>query len=91
MVKDKLNRKLFKSIFNRIWYAGFWNYRFKRIFEIKDAVNQTIEEMRNENKIKGGFKDNELNVMKKLVSIAKPKLEDMHFYLEKELKSLNHV
>lgn len=44
-----------------------------------------------ENHLSRVFKDNELNVMKKLVSIAKPKLEDMHYYLEKELKSLNHV
>ena len=47
---------------------------WKRIFEIKDAVNQSIEEMRNENKIKGSLDSvvdiqatsNDLNVLKKL-------------------------
>ena len=47
---------------------------WKRIFEIKDAVNQSIEEMRNESKIKGSLdsivdiqaKSQDLDVLKKL-------------------------
>ena len=47
---------------------------WKRIFEIKDAVNQSIEEMRNENKIKGSLDSvvdiqatsNDFDVLKKL-------------------------
>ena len=49
---------------------------WKRIFEVKDAVNQSIEEMRNENKIKGSLDSvvdiqatsNDLNILKKLGS-----------------------
>ena len=53
---------------------------WKRIFEIKDAVNQSIEAMRNENKIKGSLDSvvdiqttaNDLNILKKLG-------EELHF------------
>ena len=53
---------------------------WKRIFEVKDAVNQSIEEMRNDNKIKGSLdsvvtiqaNSNDLNVLKKLG-------EELHF------------
>jgi len=31
------------------------NHEWKRIFEIKDSVNQTIEQLRNENKLKGSL------------------------------------
>jgi len=47
---------------------------WKRIFEIKDAVNQSIEEMRNENKLKGSLDSvveiqatsNDIQILKKL-------------------------
>ena len=46
---------------------------WKRVFEIKDAVNQSIEEMRNENKIKGSLDSvvdiqadsSDINILKK--------------------------
>ena len=47
---------------------------WKRVFEIKDAVNQSIEEMRNENKIKGSLDSvvdiqadsSDINILRKL-------------------------
>ncbi len=60
---------------------------------IIDSSGTIITELSSvpENHLSRVFKDNELNIMKKLVGLAKPKLEEMHFYLEKELKSLSHI
>jgi len=60
---------------------------------IIDSSGTIITELSSvpENHLSRVFKDNELNIMKKLVGLAKPKLEEMHVYLEKELKSLSHV
>lgn len=37
------------------------------------------------------FKDDELELMRKIIMLAKPKLEEIHNYLEDELSALNHV
>ncbi len=37
------------------------------------------------------FKDDELELMRKIITLAKPKLEEIHNYLEAELSALNHV
>jgi|TARA_A100000171_G_C2132459_1_gene147666 hypothetical protein len=60
---------------------------------IIDSSGTIITELSSvpENHLSRVFKDNELNIMKKLVGLAKPKLEEMHSYLEKELKSLSHI
>ena len=63
---------------------------WKRIFEIKDAVNQSIEEMRNENKIKGSLDSavdiqatpNDLNILKKLG-------DELHFLFISSEASVN--
>ena len=53
---------------------------WKRIFEIKDAVNQTIEEMRNENTIKGSL-DSIVDIKATAddMSILKKLGEELHF------------
>jgi len=37
------------------------------------------------------FKDDELELMRKIVLLTKPKLEKIHEFLESELSALNHV
>ena len=37
------------------------------------------------------FKDHELTTMRNIVNLTKPKLEEIHAYLEEELSALNHV
>ena len=37
------------------------------------------------------FKDDELELMRKIVLLTKPKLEEIHEFLESELSALNHV
>lgn len=37
------------------------------------------------------FKGDELEIMRSIVRLAKPKLQDMHKFLEDELSALNHV
>ena len=55
---------------------------WKRIFEIKDAVNQTIEEMRNENKIKGSL-DSIVDIQANTddISVLNKLGEELHFLL----------
>ena len=54
----------------------------KRIFEIKDAVNQTIEEMRNENKIKGSL-DSIVDIQANTddISVLNKLGDELHFLL----------
>ena len=67
-------------------------FEWKRIFEIKDAVNQSIEEMRNESKIKGSLdsivdieaKSQDLDVLKKLG-------DELHFLFISSGKSKNNL
>ena len=37
------------------------------------------------------FKNDELELMRKIITLAKPKLEEIHNYLEDELSALNHT
>ena len=37
------------------------------------------------------FKDDELSIIRNIVHLTKPKLEEMHEFLESELSALNHV
>lgn len=37
------------------------------------------------------FKDDELSIIRNIVQLTKPKLEEMHEFLESELSALNHV
>ena len=53
---------------------------WKRIFEIKDAVNQSIEEMRNKNKIKGSLDSIvDIQATSDDLSILKKLGEELHF------------
>jgi isoleucyl-tRNA synthetase len=55
---------------------------WKRIFEIKDAVNQSIEEMRNENKLKGSL-DSVVNIFANSedIKILEKLGNELHFLL----------
>ena len=55
---------------------------WKRIFEIKDAVNQSIEEMRNENKLKGSL-DSVVNILANSedIKILEKLGNELHFLL----------
>ena len=44
-----------------------------------------------EDKLHEVFKDNELVLVRKIIREAKPKLDKMHDFLEKELTAFNHV
>ena len=37
------------------------------------------------------FKDDELSIIRNIVQLTKPKLEEMHEFLESELSALNNV
>ena len=37
------------------------------------------------------FKGHELSTMRNIVNLTKPKLEEIHAYLEEELSALNHT
>ena len=44
-----------------------------------------------EDKLHEVFKDNELVLVRKIIREAKPKLDKMHDFLERELTAFNHV
>lgn len=44
-----------------------------------------------EDKLHKVFKDNELVLVRKIIREAKPKLEKMHDFLEKELTAFHHI
>tara|TARA_A200000159_G_scaffold133647_1_gene131819 strand:+ start:613 stop:837 length:225 start_codon:yes stop_codon:yes gene_type:complete len=44
-----------------------------------------------EDKLHEVFKDNELVLVRKIIREAKPKLEKMHDFLEKELTAFHHI
>lgn len=37
------------------------------------------------------FKDDELELMRKIITLTQPRLEEIHGFLEEELNALNHV
>ena len=63
---------------------------WKRIFEMKDAVNQTIEEMRNENKIKGSL-DSVVDIQATSddISVLEKLGEELHFLFISSEANLN--
>tara|TARA_R110002012_G_scaffold58485_2_gene151831 strand:- start:657 stop:893 length:237 start_codon:yes stop_codon:yes gene_type:complete len=72
--------------------------RFKEgnIISFKILVNSeghVVTEMSGipEKDLHKAFKDDELSIIRNIVQLTKPKLEEMHEFLESELSALNHV
>ncbi len=62
---------------------------FKVLINTKGVVETEMSGIP-EKDLHKAFKDEELETIRNIVSLAKPKLESLHAFLEEELNALNH-